>query len=109
MGAMSQLRISVRTLAVSGAAFSVFGLPAAAETTHVPSHLDLSKFPAQYRDDSRAVEHDVAPAPKRKFYKVRKVAILRYKQPLRVGNNEMLLKVRAPGSRKSFVSMELVF
>ena len=101
--------------AVFATASALFGLsvlatlPANAESSHVPSHLELSRFPATVDPDARLFERDTAPKAKRKGFKVRKISILNYKQKLRMGNNDMVLRVRAPGKKKSIVTMELYF
>jgi hypothetical protein len=105
MGKISQLRI----LTGLSAASLFLGVSASAETSSVPSQLDLSMFPVAYSEETQVYDRKFSPAPVRNYYRIRKVAVFRYRKPIRVGNNDLMFKFRVSHKPKKLVKMELLF
>jgi hypothetical protein len=53
--------------------------------------------------------HSLQSRPQVSGFRNRSVKVVRYAQPVRFGQSDYILKLEAPGKRRSFVSFELVF
>ena len=75
------------------------------EPTHavVPLYFDSLRVSSDFRRAS-------APAHSRQSgFRERNLALLRYDTPLRIGESDVLFKLRAPGSKRSIVTFEFRF